>query len=316
MDEVKVKTVSSTEMARRIVRYGELRPCFNAFVDTRTPGSEAKENFTIIGPGVSENPAQYVHITEPHGYNIGGARQPPNCVNSQHSHETAEVFVAHTGHWRFDLGEDCEDAHVYLGPGDLVSLPPGAFRGFTNVGDDVGFLWAILGEDDPGRVTWAPKVFELAKNYGLMLMENGRLVDTVAGETPPPGVAPLAPTTKAQAAAMKHISQVEADAFVVRQPDKSTQGEVQLIGPKGMITAPHGFIVTRRTIAAGGRLASESHDCAMVVFVHTGSLAISWQDGSVVLGPGDTMTVPSHLHWSMASKDGAIVFTVLRSPAA
>ena len=83
-------------MEQRVVRYADLRPCYNAFIDTRTPGSEAKENFTIIGPGVSENPEQHVHIAEPHGFNIGGARQPPGCVNSQHSHDTAEVFVAHT----------------------------------------------------------------------------------------------------------------------------------------------------------------------------------------------------------------------------
>ena len=141
----------------RVVRYPELRPCYNAFIDTRTPGSEKKENFTIIGPGVSENPDQYVHITEPHGFNIGGARQPPGCVNSQHSHDTAEVFVVHTGTWRFDLGEDGEDAQVVLHPGDVISLPTGMFRGFTNVGDDTGFLFAVLGGDDPGRVLWAPQ---------------------------------------------------------------------------------------------------------------------------------------------------------------
>ena len=51
----------------RIVRYADLVPCFDAFIDTRTPGSDKKENFTIIGPGVSENPNQHVHIAEPHG---------------------------------------------------------------------------------------------------------------------------------------------------------------------------------------------------------------------------------------------------------
>mgnify|MGYP006923740189 CR=1 FL=1 len=75
--------------AIRVVRYGDLEPCYDAFIDTRTPGSDKKENFTIIGPGVSENPNQHVHITEPHGFNIGAARQPPGCVNSQHSHDTA-----------------------------------------------------------------------------------------------------------------------------------------------------------------------------------------------------------------------------------
>ena len=63
---------TSDAIAKRIVRYDDLIPCYNAFIDCRTPGSEAKENFTIIGPGVSENPDQHVHIAEPHGYNIGG----------------------------------------------------------------------------------------------------------------------------------------------------------------------------------------------------------------------------------------------------
>ncbi len=91
------------EVASRLVRYPDLRPCTTAFIDTHTPGSDQKENFTIIGPGVAENPDQYVHIDIPHGFNIGAARQPAGCVNSQHSHETAEVFVVHTGRWKFSF---------------------------------------------------------------------------------------------------------------------------------------------------------------------------------------------------------------------
>ncbi|MBC7521749.1 MAG: cupin, partial [Sandarakinorhabdus sp.] len=40
---------TAAAIARRVVRYADLVPCYNAFIDTRTPGSEAKENFTIIG---------------------------------------------------------------------------------------------------------------------------------------------------------------------------------------------------------------------------------------------------------------------------
>ena len=135
--------MSLGEMESRLVRYAELRPCTTAFIDTRTPGSEQKENFTIIGPGVAENPDQHVHISIPHGFNIGGARQPPRCVNSQHSHETAEVFVVHTGIWRFKTGHDGAGSHVDLGPGDTISIPTQVFRGFENVGGDTGFLSLI-----------------------------------------------------------------------------------------------------------------------------------------------------------------------------
>ena len=81
----------------RLVRYGELIPCKTAFIDTHTPGSNQKENFSIIGSGVSENPDQHVHIKIPHGFNIGAAGQPPKCHNSLHSHRTAEVFFVFWG---------------------------------------------------------------------------------------------------------------------------------------------------------------------------------------------------------------------------
>nr|MBX2884559.1 hypothetical protein [Granulosicoccus sp.] len=173
------------KLSQRLVRYAELKPCLNAFVDTRTPGSDKKENFTIIGPGVSENPDQHVHIPEAHGFNIGGARQPPKCLNSQHSHETAEVFVVHTGQWRFLFGVNASDGYVDLSPGDTISIPTQMFRGFENIGTESGFLFAVLGGDDPGKVTWAPSVFELADRYGLVLLEGGRLIDLAAGDTLP-----------------------------------------------------------------------------------------------------------------------------------
>ena len=72
-----------------------------------------------------------------------------------------------------------------MGPGDLISIPTRVFRGFTNVGDGDGFLWAVLGGDDPGRVLWAPKVFDMAEEYGLVLMEDGMLIDNYAISTVP-----------------------------------------------------------------------------------------------------------------------------------
>ena len=94
------------EMEKRIVRYGDLIPCKTAFIDAHTPGSDQKENFTIIGGGVSESADQHVHINIPHGFNIGAAGQPPKCRNSLHSHRTAEVFFVLSGRWRFfgDVG--------------------------------------------------------------------------------------------------------------------------------------------------------------------------------------------------------------------
>ena len=302
--------IGHQDLEARVVRYADLKPCYNAFIDTRTPGSEAKENFTIVGPGVSENPAQHVHIAEPHGFNIGGARQPPHCVNSQHSHETAEVFLAHSGRWRFDLGENGEDAQVEMGPGDLISLPTRAFRGFTNIGDETGFLWAVLGGDDPGRVTWAPRVFEMAKDYGLMLMENGSLIDTAAGQTPPAGVAPMAPTTPEQVRALRRFTPAEAEALVARAPVRAEPGEALLIGPGGPLDWSHGFNVSRLVLAPGGEAPAHARSEPDVFFVHEGEVELVMGDAVTRLGPGDTATVPSGVRRALRSASGAVMFAV------
>lgn len=276
----------------RVVRYRDLIPCTNAFIDTRTPGSDAKENFTIIGPGVSENPEQHVHITEAHGFNIGGARQPPRCVNSQHSHDTAEVFVVHSGRWRFTFGEHGEDAQVEAGAGDIVSFPIHAFRGFENIGEDTGFLWSVLGGDDPGRVLWAPQVFEMAEQYGLVLLENGALIDTAAGQTLPPGVRPMPATSSDAIAQLRRMRAEDETELIARAPAPPGGGESLVIGKGGELPPAQGFTVSRLWLPAGESRPSTRSDRPEVVFVQSGIASAMVGETKIDLARGDTMTMP------------------------
>ena len=310
MATMAARTWTAQDLAARIVRYDDLKPCLNAFIDTRTPGSEAKENFTIIGPGVSENPDQHVHIAEAHGFNIGGARQPPDCTNSQHSHDTAEVFVVHTGRWRFDFGEHGDDAQVHAGPGDVVSFPTKAFRGFRNVGDDVGFLWSVLGGDDPGRVTWAPRVFELAKDYGLQLLENGALVDTAAGQTAPAGVGPMPVTDAATVAGLRRMKPEDEYEVLARAPMQANVGEELVIGAGGTLPPADGFTLSRLTLAADAPSQRSAPDAPEVVFVQDGAVEVRTPDAAVTLGRGDTMTVPAGLPRTYAASAAATLIVV------
>ncbi len=296
------ETIAGTrqKIEDRIVRYADLAPCLDAFIDTRTPGSDKKENFTIIGPGVSENPNQHVHIAEPHGFNIGGARQPPRCTNSQHSHDTVEVFYVHAGQWRFDLGEHADDAQICLSPGDMISIPTNVFRGFTNIGEDTGYLWAVLGGDDPGRVLWAPKVFDMAQDYGLILLEDGMLIDTIKGETVPAGKSPMPVTSESQIAALDVFSSAELEACVIRSGASVNFGpfnilagitETRLIGPKPIDWA-HGFTLSEIEIESGATFPSHRLSVADVYFVHSGEVIISIGDEKTILTAGDTVTIP------------------------
>ena len=304
------RTQTPESLASRLVCYSELKPCTTAFVDTRTPGSDQKENFTIIGPGVSESPDQHVHIDLPHGFNIGAARQPPRCVNSQHSHETAEVFVIHTGRWAFRLGPEAKDGEVVLGPGDTISIPIHVFRGFENVGDDKGFMFAVLGGDDPGHVTWAPYVFEAAKEHGLVLLENGQLVDCSRGESMPEGVAQMTPTTAEDVARLRSMTAEELGECVVRHaeltpgPESRTSAhgvsECPIIGeaspgerlPAAKLDWPHGFSLRLLAIDPGATTAHHARSEEQVILLHRGELTIEVPDGEFKMGAGDVVSIP------------------------
>lgn len=185
-------------LKERLIRYEDLIPCKAAFIDAKTPGSHKKDNYSIIGGGVSESTHQKVNLTELHGFCIGAAGQPPRIKNSPHSHFTAEVFMVYSSAWRFYWNND-EKGEIIVHPGDIISLPTNMFRGFENVGDEYGMIFSILGHDDAGGgVVWAPRVIEEAKGHGLVLLENGKLVDTTIGETIPEALNPMPPLTQEQ----------------------------------------------------------------------------------------------------------------------
>ncbi len=237
-----------TTIQNRIVRYGELKPCKTAFIDAHTPGSDQKENFTIIGGGVSESPDQHVHITDQIGFNIGAAGQPPKCRNSLHSHTTAEVFFVLKGRWRFFWGRWGDAGEFVAEEGDIFNIPTGIFRGFENIGTDYGMIMAILGGDDAGGgVTWAPQVIEEAQAHGLRLGENGVLYDTKNGEHLPEDVDPMPVLSDEQLAGYPEVpvEDVVRD-YVARYWDLmalSAKKPAKVIGEDALLKDKPGFEV-------------------------------------------------------------------------
>ncbi len=291
------------QMEDRIVRYGELQPCRTAFIDAHTPGSDQKENFTIIGGGVSESPDQHVHIKETPGFNIGAAGQPPKCRNSLHTHRTAEVFFVLKGRWRFFWGRHGTAGEVTLEEGDIFNIPTGIFRGFENIGTDYGMIMAVLGGDDAGGgVVWAPQVIEDARAHGLILGNNGVLYDSKQGQQLPDGVQPMPLLSEEQLAAISEPGVQEVvGQFVARYQDMmalSAKAPCQVIGAEALIRDRPGFDVDfiSRDSLDDAMHSSERHEILMVM---RGHWRLSWEGGSHVLNPGDTCAVPPGLAHSL-----------------
>jgi mannose-6-phosphate isomerase-like protein (cupin superfamily) len=296
-------TMTPEQMEARIVRYGDLRPCKTAFIDAHTPGSNQKENFTIIGGGVSESADQHVHITETPGFNIGAAGQPPKCRNSLHSHRTAEVFFALKGRWRFFWGRWGTAGEVVLEEGDIINIPTGIFRAFENIGTDYGMIMAILGGDDAGGgVIWAPQVITDAKDYGLVLGKNGKLYDSKKGQALPDGVPPMPLLTDEELKAFPEPTTRDVvPNHVARYWDMMALADHQparVIAADGMLPDKPGFEVaflTRGSIP-NAAYATPRHEVLMVM---RGHWKLTWDGHEKVLAPGDTCAVPPNLSHSL-----------------
>jgi mannose-6-phosphate isomerase-like protein (cupin superfamily) len=166
--------ISKEEMLKRVARFKELEPSRYAFVDTAIPGHE-RLIYNVIGKGVTEDPSLNPAIADSRDFNVTFVETAPGKGAALHSHSTVEVFIALSSKWSIYWGDNGE-SEIVLEPWDTISVPVGVMRGFRNVGDGDGYLMAILGGSDAGRVAWAPTVLERAKATGLELDQEGNVI--------------------------------------------------------------------------------------------------------------------------------------------
>jgi len=69
---------------------------------------------------------------------------PPGTGPTLHAHmDTYETFTVVKSRFRFSWGDEGEHS-VELGPLDVISLPPGVSRAFTNIGDEEGIVHVVI----------------------------------------------------------------------------------------------------------------------------------------------------------------------------
>jgi quercetin dioxygenase-like cupin family protein len=180
--------VSVDEMERRnVARLDAMKGSGLAFLDQRIPGYQ-REIINIIGMGVVENlddPDLAPKIAAPaHGFAVTYVRHTPKGHGTAlHRHPTEEVFIAAKGPWEVFWLEGNAERKITLQPGDIVNVPIGVYRGFRNAGDDPeATLIAIVGGPDTGKVDWHPSVIDAARQTGLSVDDEGRLIVAEAAQ--------------------------------------------------------------------------------------------------------------------------------------
>ena len=164
----------SIDILTRLARFKDLIPSKVPFVEGKLKGHQDRSNYSIVGPGVSEDAKQNVKIAEAHGFNIGAVSAAPMNGSGLHSHTTAEVFLIFSGPWRFYWGTDGKEGEVILNKGDVASFPTNMFRGFQNVSDEEALMFVVLGENDPGVITWHLKLSKKQKTQAWCFLMTTR----------------------------------------------------------------------------------------------------------------------------------------------
>ncbi len=302
------------DLETRHIRRSDMVACKLAFIDCKMPGSERKENYSLIGAGVTQSHDQVVNLTDPHGFSLGVAAMPPGTVNNLHIHFTAEVFMVQRGRWVFRWGADGRDGEIVGEAGDVVSIPTWIFRGFSNVGEEDGWIFTALGGDDTGGIIWHPSILEQAARHGLYLTKDNMLIDTEAGAPKPSAEALIEPIDPSSIAALRTYSVDEMRRRVVPAAgrvwssramlDSVLPGHASALAPvigAGMtqdrdhsapITNPHGFSIEWLRLDPGNQVGPFRLAARQVLIVFTGAMAISIDGATVQVETGEVFSTP------------------------
>ncbi|MBU6497698.1 MAG: hypothetical protein KGJ41_18080 [Rhodospirillales bacterium] len=319
----------------RLIRRQDMVPCKVAFIDCKMPGSTAKENYSLIGPGVTQSADQIVNITEPHGFSLGVAAMPAGTTNNLHVHYTAEVFMVYSGAWAFRWGAEGHDGEIIGRAGDVVSVPTWIFRGFTNVGEGDGWIFTALGGDDTGGIIWHPTILRTAAEHGLYLTRANMLVDTEAGAPHPKPEELIEQLDDATIASLRRFTPEAMRKRVVAIGDRSWSSRALLdsvlpghtaeLAPvvgHGMsqdlehaapIGNPHGFSLEWLRIAPGQMVGPFRLEEKQVLLVFEGAIAVSLGDEPPVRAESrEVFSVPEGAWRSIAAAgEGAAEIAVL-----
>lgn len=330
-------TIAAEAAGARLIRKEDLVACKVAFIDCKTPGSHLKENYSLIGPGVTTSADQVVNLRELHGFNIGAAAMPNGITNNLHIHFTAEVFLCFRGDWTFRWGPNGDDGEITGHAGTIVSVPTWIFRGFTNVGPDDGFIFTVLGGDDTGGIIWHPSILGGAAEHGLYLTKDNLLVDTGAGAARPAEEELIRPIPAAEIAKLRRYGAEEMRARVVTAEDRvftadalldsCLPGHASEMAPvigTGMIqdrdaapriTDPHGFALEWLRLPPGQSVSRHRLGRKQVLMAYRGAVAVTLnapgEEVTVPLGAWDTYSVPAGAWRSIANTSDRVAELVV-----
>jgi|TARA_Y100000758_G_scaffold280303_1_gene227251 uncharacterized RmlC-like cupin family protein len=174
---MKTITVTLEEMESRVARFSQISPQSNSYSEEDGIPKEAYEMLTaktlylLMSPECQGGPmAHQPAVVTKDKMSVIIAECPPGDRPLLHAHHrTNETFFCLDGRFRIRWGDEGEN-QTFLEQYDMIAVPPGVVRDFTNVSDKTARLlvW-ITGEteDDFNDIEMPPiEAQRLEKKFG------------------------------------------------------------------------------------------------------------------------------------------------------
>lgn len=186
---MKTISVSPAEMERRVARFDQLQPQSALYQDETGIPREAyelmaaKTLFLLMAPEGQGGPmAQKPAIAGEKGLSVIMARCPPGDKPLLHAHfKTHETFMCLTGRFRIRWGDHGEQ-ETFINPFDMIAVPPGVCRDFTNVSDADALLLVLItgkGDEDFNDLAVAPEDSKMmVERFGMDVIRKYQKVGT------------------------------------------------------------------------------------------------------------------------------------------
>lgn len=179
---MKTITVTREEMESRVARFSQITPQSNSYSEEDGIPKEAYEMLTaktlylLMSPECQGGPmAHQPAVVTKDKMSVIIAECPPGDRPLLHAHHrTNETFFCLDGRFRIRWGDEGEN-QTFLEQYDMIAVPPGVVRDFTNVSDKTARLlvW-ITGEteDDFNDIEMPPiEAQRLEKKFGNEVLE-------------------------------------------------------------------------------------------------------------------------------------------------
>lgn len=202
---MKTHTPTPAEMAMRIARFSDLKPVRAQYDAAEGIPAEAyrtvsaDQTFILMGPaGLSSATGEAPPVIGGDGgevFTVNIAKCPPGNGSPLHAHQfTHETFFCLNGRFEVRWG-DAGEHSIVLEPMDMIAVPPGVVRNFTNIADmEADLLVFIQGDRARFRDVDFPAAMgrTIEEKFGAEVrgrMEAKGLVFTAGEDIPLPTVA-------------------------------------------------------------------------------------------------------------------------------